>query len=156
MIRKIDNKLIKAGCLFINAVLIVQLVGCGTIMYPERKGQKSGKIDAGVAVLDGIGLLLFLIPGVIAFAIDFNNGTIYLPGTRTSSLDIKTIKQVKFDPKQSSRADIERLVKEQTGKTVRFDQPDMRITKLKSSNDMVAQFAQVLPEMRDDRIVLIN
>ena len=65
MLRKIDNKFIKAGCLFINAVLIVQLAGCGTILYPERKGQKSGRIDAGVAVLDGIGLLLFIIPGVI-------------------------------------------------------------------------------------------
>ena len=34
-----------------------------------------------MAVLDGIGLLFFIIPGVIAFAVDFSNGTIYLPGT---------------------------------------------------------------------------
>lgn len=67
--------------IFICAFLIVQLMGCGTILYPERKGQKSGKIDAGVAILDGIGVLCFIIPGVIAYAVDFYNGTIYLPGT---------------------------------------------------------------------------
>ena len=67
--------------LIVMTVLIFQLAACGTIMYPERKGQTSGKIDAGVAVLDGIGLLFFIIPGVIAYAVDFSNGTIYLPGT---------------------------------------------------------------------------
>jgi hypothetical protein len=59
------------------------LSACGTIMYPERKGQIDGKIDPTVAILNGVGLLLFLVPGVIAFAVDFSNGTIYLPGTQT-------------------------------------------------------------------------
>lgn len=58
------------------------LGACGTIMYPERKGQIDGKIDPTVAVLNGIGLFFFLVPGVIAFAVDFSNGTIYLPGTQ--------------------------------------------------------------------------
>ena len=75
------NTAYKTLQLLMCTVLIFQSVGCGTIMYPERKGQRGGKIDAGVAVLDGVGLLLFIIPGIIAFAIDFNNGTIYLPGT---------------------------------------------------------------------------
>ena len=75
--------------IFICTVFIVQLMGCGTILYPERKGQKSGKIDAGVAILDGSGVLFFIIPGVIAFAVDFYNGTIYLPGT-SSGQDVKT------------------------------------------------------------------
>jgi len=79
------KKLVNTLHVLICAVLILQLAGCGTIMYPERKGQKSGKIDAGVAILDGIGLLFFLIPGIIAFAVDFNNGTIYLPGTAKNS-----------------------------------------------------------------------
>ncbi len=55
-------------------------------MHPERKGQTSGRIDAGVAVLNGVGLLFFLIPGVIAYAVDFSNGTIYLP-KGTADLD---------------------------------------------------------------------
>ncbi|HVW02985.1 MAG TPA: hypothetical protein VHB77_21675 [Planctomycetaceae bacterium] len=54
-------------------------VGCGTIMHPERRGQPAGRLDWSIVALDALGLLLFFIPGVIAFAVDFNNGTIYLP-----------------------------------------------------------------------------
>jgi hypothetical protein len=66
------------------------LSACGTIMYPERKGQIDGKLDSTVVILNGIGLLLFLVPGVIAFAVDFSNGTIYLPGTGRRA-DLKTV-----------------------------------------------------------------
>ena len=75
------------------AVLIVQLAGCGTILYPERKGQKGGRIDVGIAVLDGIGLLAYFVPGVIAYALDFNNGTIYLPITASGSSVLQDIKR---------------------------------------------------------------
>lgn len=79
------KKLFKGGlAAMVISALVFQLAACGTIMYPERKGQQSGKIDPGVAVLDGLGLLLFIIPGVIAFAVDFSNGTIYLPGTAST------------------------------------------------------------------------
>jgi hypothetical protein len=64
----------------VAGVFLTQLVGCGTIMYPERKGQRDGKLDPAIVVLDAIGLLFFIVPGVIAFAADFSNGTIYLPG----------------------------------------------------------------------------
>ena len=127
------------------AVLIVQLVGCGTIMYPERKGQKAGKIDAGVAILDGIGLLFFLIPGIIAFAVDFNNGTIYLPGTSRGSLELKDMKQVRFDPKNSNLADIERIIKDETGYALQLDQSHVSVVKLRSTDDMLVQFEQILP-----------
>ena len=88
------KKLVKTLYLLVCAVLIVQLVGCGTIMYPERRGQRGGRIDPGVAVLDGLCLLLFIIPGIIAFAVDFSNGTIYLPGKGRASLDLKNIRQM--------------------------------------------------------------
>lgn len=70
-------------CIVITVIsaLMFQLAACGTLMYPERKGQINGKIDPNVAILDGLGLLLFIIPGVIAFAVDFATGTIYLPGS---------------------------------------------------------------------------
>lgn len=53
--------------------------GCGTILHPERRGQPAGPLDWKIVALDAIGLFLFFIPGVIAFAVDFSNGTIYLP-----------------------------------------------------------------------------
>ena len=87
------KKLMKTLYVLVFAVLIVQLAGCGTIMYPERKGQKGGKIDVGIAVLDGIGLFVFIVPGIIAYVVDFSNGTIYLPDTAQGSPVLKDIKK---------------------------------------------------------------
>jgi len=87
------KKLRKTIYVLVFAVLIVQLAGCGTLMYPERKGQKGGRIDVGIAVLDGIGLLAYLVPGIIAYALDFNNGTIYLPVTAQGSPVLQDIKK---------------------------------------------------------------
>ncbi len=75
---KEGNLAMKLSTIFLVWIILLQLTSCGYIMYPERRGQRGGKIDAGVAVLDGIGLLLFIIPGVIAFAVDFASGAIYL------------------------------------------------------------------------------
>ncbi len=65
------------------SVLVVALMettmGCGTIIYPERRGQPAGKLDTDIVILDAVGLLIFLVPGVIAFAVDFSTGAIYLP-----------------------------------------------------------------------------
>jgi hypothetical protein len=149
--------LVNALRIFICGVFTMQLMGCGTLMYPERRGQRAGSLDAGVAVLDGIGLLFGIIPGVIAFAVDFSNGTIYLPGTaRLGSLDMKNIKEVKFDPKHTSLASIERIIKDKTGCEVRFGQDNIRLSKLKSLDDMMAHFAMAGPIFRNDRIALLS
>jgi len=148
------KKLVKTIHVLIFAVLIFQLAGCGTLMYPERRGQRSGRIDIGVAVLDGIGLLFFLIPGVIAYAVDFSNGTIYLPGTARGSLDFKDLKQVKFDPKHYTEATIEKIIKEETGYAVKLNQDDVKIYSLESVDDMVMRFSEVLPGIKNDRIAL--
>ena len=137
-------KTLKAGLTSLVIVaLTIQLTGCGTLLYPERKGQKAGNIDAGVAILDGIGLLFAVIPGVIAFAIDFNNGTIYLPGTHRTSLELKDMKQVKFDPKHTTVAAIEKIIAEKTGQTIRLDQADLKITKFESLAAMMVYSAEV-------------
>ena len=65
-------------------VSIVALSGCGTMFYPERKGQLSGDVDPVVAIANGVGLLFFIVPGVIAYAVDFSNGTIYLPSASSA------------------------------------------------------------------------
>lgn len=126
-------------------------------MYPERRGQRGGSLDAGVAVLDGIGLLFGIIPGVIAFAVDFSNGTIYLPErTKLGFLDLKNIKEVKFDPKHTSLASLERIIKDQTGCEVKFAQDNIRLTKLKSLNEMKEKFAKVESGNNNDRLALLE
>src|SRR4030043_845304 len=70
----------------VSVMLIIQLSACGYFLYPERRGQKPvGQIDPAVAVLDALGLLLFIVPGVIAFAVDITNGTLYFPGGQRHS-----------------------------------------------------------------------
>ena len=106
------------------AILTLSLVlsGCGTIMHPERKGQVSGRIDPGVAVLDGIGLLFFFVPGVIAFAVDFSNGTIYLPGGRGADTgQADSSRQISFEGRPD-RDQLEQLLREQAGIEVELDQ----------------------------------
>jgi hypothetical protein len=58
------------------AVLFLGVSSCGTLLK-DGKGGKSGQLDIKIVLLDAVGLLFFLVPGVIAFAVDFNNNTIY-------------------------------------------------------------------------------
>ena len=88
-------------------LLIGQCLSCGTILYPERKGQISGQLDPAIVILDAVGLLFGIVPGVIAFAVDFSNGTIYLPKGGKSKLNeafghlqIQEIELTERDPKQ--------------------------------------------------------
>ena len=58
----------------------VKLTGCGTILHSERVGQPHSRdIDWKVAGMNGLGLILFFVPGVVAFFVDFYTGAIYLP-----------------------------------------------------------------------------
>lgn len=108
----------------IAAVLVLQLSGCGTILYPERRNQPAGKLDTDVVLLDGIGLLIFLIPGVIAFAVDFATGAIYLPaGHRSKTLgSFGEVRTVPFDGETSGPDDLAALVERETGVPVRLDE----------------------------------
>lgn len=100
---------------FIVIVLVTQLFGCGYLLYPERRGQKGGTIDPGVAVLDACGLLFFIIPGLIAFAVDFSSGAIYLPPGKKSSASPEDIKVVRVNPADLSEETIKEVVIRETG-----------------------------------------
>ena len=76
----------KIVALLLTSILTTQLAACGTVFYPERKGQVGGRIDPVVAIANGVGLLFFVVPGVVAFAVDFATGAIYLPGGRRAEL----------------------------------------------------------------------
>ncbi len=127
-------------------VLIGQLTGCGTLMYPERRGQKGGRLDIGVVALDTIGLVFFLIPGIIAFAVDFSEGTIYLPAGRLA----------RFDPKHATAATIEGIIQNETGHRVKLNQGNMEVSRLESLEDMRRHFAEVLPREKNVRLALLN
>jgi len=66
---------------FLLALLVaLPVAGCGTIVFEERQGEPhSDRLDPNVLIMDGFGLLLFIVPGVVAFLVDFHSGAIYLP-----------------------------------------------------------------------------
>lgn len=125
----------------ITAVLIFQLTGCGTLLYPERRGRTAGRLDPGVVILDALGLLFGIIPGVIAFAVDFSSGCIYFPA-RPVVISMADLKQIRFDPRHTSLAQIERIIKDQTGYTVKLTEDNTHLIRLSSTNDMIKHFAQ--------------
>jgi hypothetical protein len=148
-------KLPKIFNIILTALLVFQLTGCGTLLYPERRGQIAGRLDVGIVVLDGIGLLFAILPGVIAFAVDFSNGCIYLPAHRVvvSKADLKVIK---FDPKHTSLAQIEKIIQDQTGFAVDLTKKNVRISRLRSTEDMMEHFAQAVPDRQDTQLASLS
>ncbi|WP_394178996.1 hypothetical protein [Marinomonas posidonica] len=94
----------------ITLLVASQLAACGTIIYPERRGQSHGAIDPGVVALNAVGLILFLVPGVVAFGVDFVTGSIYLPGGKTASLSQDELNQLKQGDKAVDPAQVRELL----------------------------------------------
>lgn len=134
MVGKILTKMIAVS---LSAVMVLQLTACGTIFYPERKGTKSGEIDPVVAVADAIGLLFFFIPGVIAFAVDFNNGTIYKSGKRHSSLTPAELKSVSVNGQVDKDA-LSALMSKKFGLAVNLDSSSLQMKKFTSEAELLA------------------
>ena len=60
------------------AGLSLPTVGCGYLLYPDRRGNTStSELDVSVVILDSVLLVFFVIPGLLAFAIDLTSGCLY-------------------------------------------------------------------------------
>jgi len=105
------------------AALLTQLSACGTLFYPERRGQIEGRIDPAIAAMDAIGILFFVLPGLIAFAIDFTTGAIYLPGGQTAQVDPQNLKQIVDADGNVDPHKLKALIEVQTGHSLPLDDP---------------------------------
>ncbi|WP_249976668.1 hypothetical protein [Vreelandella olivaria] len=125
-------------------VSIVALSGCGTLFYPERKGQLSGDVDPVVAIANGVGLLFFIIPGVIAYAVDFSNGTIYLPSNSSASVDVHHLDDT------VDIATLEKLLSDKAGQPVSLENELVMIEEVDSLDEALAmvRMSGVLDEER--------
>ncbi|WP_053979916.1 hypothetical protein [Marinagarivorans algicola] len=100
------------------AAILMNTAGCGTFLHPERQGQTGGNIDMKIVALNGIGLFFYLVPGLVAFAIDFHQGTIYLPGGSLGTLNSDNgLRAVKLEGVVNKET-IEATIFEQTGLNV--------------------------------------
>lgn len=103
--------------------LITQLVACGTIFYPERRGQISGRIDPAIAVMDAIGLLFYIIPGLLAFAVDFITGAIYLPGGGHAQVDPQLLRKAIQPNGSIDNLRLKAIIEQATGRSLPLDNP---------------------------------
>lgn len=134
-------KLAKPLCLLLSAAMLVNLAACGTILHPERRGQSGSRIDAGIAVLDGIGLLFFILPGVVAFAVDFSNGTIYLPGGHRAGLDGADGTQVVHADRKIDAAYLQQLLHDRLQVDADVTAPQVIVTRLESIDEVALRLA---------------
>lgn len=130
------------------AAVAVNSSSCGTILHPDRVGQpRCGRIDPGVAILDGIGLLLFFFPGAIAFAVDFYTGAIYLPpyacqkpgdGATVDGMEV-----IYVDPREMTQERIEQEIRKHTGHSIRFTPGEYEVARLKNVGDFEKSACEV-------------
>jgi len=144
----------KLVALAVSTLLVLQLAACGTLIYPERRGQRSGEIDPLIAVLDGIGLLFFVVPGLVAFAIDFTTGAIYLPGGQKAKERIDRLKKkldsrldqregfwvLHLEPQQLNAETVELVLREVAGESA-LSRGTVEVKVLGGSEEFAAEWA---------------
>lgn len=135
--------------IFILVSLLLQISACGWILHPERSGQRGGRIDPGIAVLDGVGLLFFLVPGIVAFAVDFSTGCIYLPPGSYSGapdadeIDADEVKVVHVDPAKLNETTIKTIIIREAGISAMIDLNQADFCALNRSEDVFRKFAEM-------------
>ena len=142
---KIRKQLVMFVCLIVSVALIIQLAGCGIILYPERRGQTSGRIDIGIAILDGCWLFLFIIPGLVAYGVDFTTGGIYMPGGRrgSKSPDAENMTVIHVDPKELNNKTIEDVVRKYMGYSTDLCLSNAEIYAVDSPDEIATALAEL-------------
>ena len=124
-----------------TTALVAPLSACGTLLYPERRGQKGGRLDTAVVILDGLGLLLFLVPGIVAFAVDFGTGAIYLPGGRAEASD--EFDKYAYSGGALTEEEFDRAYEAQYGKKRDFDFENVQRIEVSDVEDMRRKYAVI-------------
>lgn len=125
------------------ATLFTQLTACGSIFYPERRGQiqGNGKIDLPIALLDAVGLLFYIIPGVIAFAVDFTTGAIYLPSGKHAQIDPEKLQPAVRADGSVDNAKLQAIIQTELGRNLPLDDP--RLIQHKGSAEQLASLGLI-------------
>ncbi|WP_296258909.1 MULTISPECIES: polyribonucleotide nucleotidyltransferase [unclassified Pseudomonas] len=123
--------------------LLAQLTACGSIFYPDRRGQiqGSGRMDPAIVILDAVGLLFYIIPGVIAFAVDFATGAIYLPSGKQAQIDPQKLQPAVKADGTVDNAKLQAIIQTELGRTLPLDDP--RLIQHKGSAQQLATLGLV-------------
>lgn len=121
--------------------LLTQLTACGTLFYPDRRGQIEGKIDPVIVALDAVGILFYVIPGLIAFGIDFASGAIYLPGGNTAQVAPEKLKEAIGADGKVDNSRLQAILESELGQHLPLNDP--RLIQHKGSLEQLAMYGLV-------------
>jgi hypothetical protein len=120
------------------AALLSQLTACGSIFFPDRRGQIDGKIDPMIAVLDAVGLLFYVIPGLIAFGVDFATGAIYFPPGKTAHIAPEKLHEAIGEDGKVDNTKLQAILESELGRS--FPLNDPRLIQHKGSAQQLAMY----------------
>jgi hypothetical protein len=135
----------------VAGVSATTMTGCGTVMHPERQGRRhSGRLDLMIVALDACGLLLWFVPGIVAFAVDFYTGAIYLPGGYYCSKDSNRLhegmvedlklKRIQVPKEELDHERIEEVVSEHVGNSISLKEDNSRFSRLTSIDEFPVKY----------------
>ena len=119
----------------VAASLFTQLTACGTLFYPDRRGQIEGRIDPAIAALNAVGLIFYL-PWPNCFRY-FATGAIYLPDDQYSVAPEKLQEAIGADG-QIDQARLKAIIEAETGRSLPLDDP--RLIQHNGSVEQLAAF----------------
>lgn len=122
----------------VAAALMTQLTACGTLFWPDRRGQIEGRIDPVVAALDAIGILFYVIPGLIAFGVDFATGAIYLNDRKTAQISPEKLQPAVGRDGKVDNLKLQAILETELGRSLPLDDP--RLIQHKGSVEQLAMY----------------
>ena len=73
--------------------------------------------------MNAIGLLFYIIPGLLAFAVDFTTGAIYLPGGKHAQVDPQLLQKSVNPDGSIDNLRLKAIIQEHTGHSLPLDNP---------------------------------
>ena len=125
-------------CGAVAAALMTQLTACGTLFWPDRRGQIEGRIDPVVAALDAIGILFYVIPGLIAFGVDFATGAIYLNDGKTAQISPEKLQPAVGRDGKVDNLKLQAILETELGRSLPLDDP--RLIQHRGSVEQLAMY----------------
>ncbi|VTP91935.1 Polyribonucleotide nucleotidyltransferase (polynucleotide phosphorylase) [Pseudomonas aeruginosa] len=112
----------RVSCAVLSAALLSQLSACGTLFYPSDAARSTVASIRPSVAFDAIGLLFYIIPGLIAFGVDFATGAIYLPDAKYSVAPEVLKDAVGADGKVDNRK-LRAILEREIGRELPLDDP---------------------------------
>ncbi|MCF5383198.1 polyribonucleotide nucleotidyltransferase [Pseudomonas syringae] len=123
------------------ATLLTQISACGSIFYPDRRGQIDGKVDPAIAALDAFALLFYIVPGVIAFAVDCATGEIYYGHGERAQIDPQKLQKALKADGSVDNTKLQAIIETELGRSLPLNDP--RLIQHKGSVEQLAALGLV-------------